>query len=109
MWNKIYIDAGYYYSFYKDFIGYKVGVDLKTAPFVRVGPGTQVYRVAANAQGLITSQGLSIGANYYFTSKMALNTNYSWTVLNLSGEDDQIIPALNTPANKFNIGVSARD
>ena len=109
LWNKIYIDAGYYYSFYKDFIGYKVGVDLKTAPFVRVGPGTQVYRVAANAQGLITSQGLSIGANYYFTSKMALNTNYSWNVLNLSGEDDQIIPAFNTPANKFNIGVSARD
>jgi iron complex outermembrane recepter protein len=109
LWNKIYIDAGYYYSFYRDFIGYKVGVDLKTAPFVRVGPGTQVYRVAANAQGLITSQGLSVGANYYFTTKMALNANYSWNVLNLSGEDDQIIPAFNTPANKFNIGLSARD
>jgi outer membrane receptor protein involved in Fe transport len=109
LWNKIYIDAGYYYSFYRDFIGYKIGVDLKTAPFVRVGPGTQVYRVAANADGLITSQGISVGANYYFTSKMALNANYSWNVLNLSGEDDQIIPAFNTPANKFNIGVSARD
>jgi outer membrane receptor protein involved in Fe transport len=109
LWNKIYIDAGYYYSFYRDFIGYKVGVDLKTAPFVRVGPGTQVYRVAANAEGLITSQGLSVGANYYFTTKMALNANYSWNVLNLSGDDDQIIPAFNTPANKFNIGVSARD
>jgi outer membrane receptor protein involved in Fe transport len=109
LWNKIYIDAGYYYSFYRDFIGYKVGVDLKTAPFVRVGPGTQVYRVAANAEGLITSQGLSVGANYYFTTKMALNANYSWNVLNLSGEDDQIIPAFNTPANKFNIGLSARD
>jgi outer membrane receptor protein involved in Fe transport len=109
LWNKIYIDAGYYYSFYRDFIGYKIGVDLKKADFVRVGPGTQVYRVAANAQGLITSQGLSIGANYYFTSKMALNTNYSWNILNLSGDDEQIIPAFNTPANKFNIGVSARD
>jgi outer membrane receptor protein involved in Fe transport len=109
LWNKIYIDAGYYYSFYRDFIGYKVGVDLKTAPFVRVGPGTQVYRVAANAEGLITSQGLSVGANYYFTTKMALNANYSWNVLNLSGDDDQIIPAFNTPANKFNIGLSARD
>jgi hypothetical protein len=65
--------------------------------------------VAANADGLITSQGISVGANYYFTSKMALNANYSWNVLNLSGEDDQIIPAFNTPANKFNIGVSARD
>jgi outer membrane receptor protein involved in Fe transport len=109
LWNKVYIDAGYYYSFYRDFIGYKVGVDLKTAPFVRVGPGTQAYRVAANANGLITSQGVSVGVNYYFTSKMALNTNYSWNVLNLSGDDDQIIPAFNTPANKFNIGVSARD
>jgi iron complex outermembrane receptor protein len=109
LWNKVYFDAGYYYSFYRDFIGYKVGVDLKAAPFVRVGPGTQAYRVAANADGLITSQGLSIGANYYFTSKMALNTNYSWNVLNLSGDDEQIIPAFNTPANKFNIGISARD
>ena len=109
LWNKVYIDAGYYYSFYRDFIGYKIGVDLIKAPVIRVGPGTQIYRVAANADGLITSQGLSIGANYYFTSKMALNTNYSWNVLNLSGDDEQIIPAFNTPANKFNIGVSARD
>jgi outer membrane receptor protein involved in Fe transport len=109
LWNKIYIDAGYYYSFYRDFIGYKIGVDLKTAPFVRVGPGTQIYRVAANADGLITTQGVSIGANYYFTSKMAINGNYSWNVLNLSGDDDQIIPAFNTPANKFNIGLSGRD
>jgi outer membrane receptor protein involved in Fe transport len=109
LWNKLYVDAGYYYSFYRDFIGYKVGVDLNIAPSVRVGPGTQVYRVAANADGLITSQGFSIGANYYFTTKMALNTNYSWNVLNLSGDDEQIIPAFNTPANKFNIGISARD
>ena len=109
LWNKIYVDAGYYYSFYKDFIGYKVGVDLKEAPFVRVGPGTQAYRVAANADGLITSQGFSIGANYYFASKMAFTSNYSYNTLSLSGADTQIIPAFNTPKNKFNIGISARD
>ncbi len=109
LWNKIFVDAGYYYSFYQDFIGYKIGVDLKIAPFVRVGPGTQVYRVAANANGLITSQGLNAGINYYFTNKMSLNGNYSWNVLNLSGTDDQIIPAFNTPAHKFNIGISGRD
>ena len=109
LWEKVFVDAGYYYSFYHDFIGYKVGVDLKTAPFVRVGPGTQVYRVAANADGLITSQGASIGANYYFAKKMALNANYSYNVLNLSGKDDQIIPAFNTPKNKFNVGLTGRD
>lgn len=109
IFNKIFVDAGYYYSFYTDFIGYKIGVDLKQAPYVRVGPGTQIYRVAANADGLITSQGLSIGLNYYFATKLALNTNYSWNVLNLSGKDDQIIPAFNTPENKFNIGINGRD
>jgi iron complex outermembrane recepter protein len=109
LWNKVYLDAGYYYSFYRDFIGYKIGVDLKTAPFVRVGPGTQAYRVAANAEGLVTSQGASVGFNYFFATKLSFNGNYSWNVLNLSGSDDQIIPAFNTPEHKFNIGFTGRD
>jgi len=110
LWNKVYIDMGYYYSFYTNFIGYKIGVDLKLNPNVS-GPaaGTQVYRIAANADGLITTQGLSIGANYFFAKRVSLNANYSYNILNNQGNDEQIIPAFNTPKNKFNVGVTARD
>jgi outer membrane receptor protein involved in Fe transport len=108
-WDKVYVDIGYYYSFYTDFIGYKIGVDLKRNQFAPVAPGTQAYRVAANAEGLITTQGLSVGTNYYFAKKFALNGNYSWNKLNNLGNDDQIIPAFNTPEHKFNIGIGGRE
>lgn len=112
LWNKLYIDLGYYFSFYNDFIGYKIGVEFDlpnqgtTTP---IPTNVQAYRVAANAKGLITTQGASIGLNYYFHKKMMITTNYSWNQLNLSGEDEQIIPAFNTPLHKTNIGISGRD
>jgi iron complex outermembrane receptor protein len=109
--DRIYIDASYYYSFYTDFIGYNIGVDPffdpTTGSFV---PGkTQAYRIAANATSLVTTQGFSIGSNYYFKKFITINANYSWNKLNLEGTDDPIVPAFNTPEHKFNVGFSGRD
>jgi hypothetical protein len=56
----------------------------------------------------VTTQGFSIGANYYFAKKLTLNGNYSWNKL-VSGDDDPIIPAFNTPEHKYNLGVSGRE
>jgi outer membrane receptor protein involved in Fe transport len=110
LWNKLYVDAGYYFSFYQDFIGFNLGVTFDDArDFGLPATNIQAYRVAANATDMVTTQGFAIGFNYYFHKKYALNGNYSWNRLDLRGSDDPIIPAFNTPEHKFNIGVSARE
>ena len=106
--NKIYVDAGYYYSIYTDFIGYNIGMDLPYTPNNPLIGNFTVYRVAANATEKVTTQGVSIGVNYYFLKNYALTTNYSYNNL-VTGNDDPIIPAFNTPKHKVNIGVNARD
>ena len=104
--DKLFLDATYYYSRYQDFIGFNLGLDVST--FQGSITGQQAFRVAANAEDIVTTQGFSIGSNYYFGQYFALNGNYSWNVLNTQ-TDDPIIPAFNTPEHKFNVGVSGRN
>ncbi len=108
LFDRIYLDAGYYYSIYTDFIGYNLGIDVPIGFFGPEYSRLQVYRVAANSTNTVTTQGLSIGLNYYFANYFMLQGNYSWNQLNTK-VDDPIIPAFNTPGNKFNLGFSARD
>ena len=104
--QSFYFDATYYYSRYTDFIGFNLGLDV--AIFQGSISDQQAYRVAANATDIVTTQGFSIGSNYYFADYFSLNGNYSWNVLNTQ-TDDPIIPAFNTPEHKFNIGLSGRN
>jgi iron complex outermembrane receptor protein len=106
--QSLFIDASYYFTFYEDFIGFNIGLDAQFDPNTQfpVG-GIEVYRVAANAQSTVTTQGVSIGANYFF-DKLSLGGNYSWNVLNKTGADDPIVPAFNTPEHKFNISLTGR-
>ena len=113
LFDKFYIDANYYYSKYTDFIGYKVGVkyqtDTSNGGYNISLPSIQAYRMAANAENIVTTQGASIGLNYYINSNFTLNGNYSWNKLNEKGTEDPIIPAYNTPEHKYNLGFSGRD
>jgi len=104
--EKFYLDGTYYYSFYEDFIGFNLGVDLNFAGSIITGG--QAFRVAANARDRVTTQGFSLGGNYYFGDYFTINGNYSWNVLNTS-TDDPIIPAFNTPEHKYNVGISGRN
>jgi outer membrane receptor protein involved in Fe transport len=106
--DQLFLDATYYYSFYRDFIGYNLGVDATFDRLTGLPSRVQAYRVAANATDQVTTQGFSIGANYYFSNYYVLNGNYSWNKLNTES-DDPIIPAFNTPEHKFNLGVAGRD
>lgn len=109
-WEKVYVDIGYYYSWYQDFIGFNLGVTFDQALDVGLAASNiQAFRVAANATDLVTTQGASIGINYYFHRQFALMGNYSWNRIDLRGSDDPIIPAFNTPEHKYNIGFSGRD
>ena len=103
--QSLFIDAGYYYTSYTNFIGYNIGIDAYIDPINNFPTNIGVYRVAANAKSRVTTQGVAIGLNYYF-KKYALGGNYSWNQLNKKGSDDPIIPAFNTPEHKFNISFS---
>ncbi|MFT5250766.1 MAG: iron complex outermembrane receptor protein [bacterium] len=116
LFNKVYLDANYYYSKYTDFIGYKIGAkfntlidDTITGAYEIAAPSIQAYRMAANAENTVTTQGASIGINYYLHPSYSLNGNYSWNKLNEEGTEDPIIPAYNTPEHKYNLGFSGRD
>jgi outer membrane receptor protein involved in Fe transport len=106
--DKLYVDATYYYSFYRDFIGFNIGVDAAFDQLTGLPARVQAYRVAANARDQVTTQGFSLGSSYYFGQNYVLNGNYSFNQLN-SVSNDPIIPAFNTPKHKYNIGISGRD
>lgn len=107
--EKVYVDAGAYYSEYTNFIGFNIGIDGEFGSTLDFSQPFQVYRYAANSKNKVRTQGLNIGVNYYFYKEHTLNANYSFNKIVKTVEDDPIIPAFNTPKNKFNIGISARD
>lgn len=109
LFGLLYVDASYYHSWYRHFIGYKLGVETDFDQFTGFPRNTQVYRIAANSNDVVTTQGFAIALNYYVGKYFNLTGNYSWNRLDLRGSEDEIIPAFNTPEHKFNLGFSGRD
>jgi outer membrane receptor protein involved in Fe transport len=107
--KNIFVDLAAYYSTYKNFIGYKLGADITELPQYGSIYVNNIYRVATNALDAVTTRGFSIGLNYYFRKYFMLNGNYSYNKLDRGGSTDPLIPAFNTPENKYNLGFSARD
>ena len=106
LFENLYVDMNYYFNSYTNFIGFTTGADIKilqNGPYIK-----DVFRIATNSRETITTQGATIGLNYYMGDHYAINGNYSWNVLNKES-DDPIIPAYNTPEHKFNIGFRGRD
>ncbi len=108
LFEKLWVDAGFYYSWYRDFIGYKIGIRSEFNIF-NFPINTRVLRISSNAQTQVTTQGFSAGANYFMGTYYSVAGNYSWNILNKKGTDDPIIPAFNTPEHKFNLGLSGRN
>lgn len=106
-WDRLYLDASYYYNVYDRFLGFLIGLDVE---FNELGlpSDVQVLRASANAESQVTTQGAAIGLNYYFLNSYQLSGNYTWSKLNTE-TDDEIIPAFNTPEHKFNISFSGRN
>lgn len=106
--RKLYVDAGYYFNWYTNFIGFVTGADIFIDPFLGNPYILDVYRIATNSTEKITTQGFSLGINYYLDNQFTINANYSWNKLNQIN-DDPIIPAYNTPENKFNFGINGKE
>ena len=111
LFKSLFVDLGYYTNTYKDFLGYQLGIKsvIDFNDPLAFPEETVVYRYAANSSTKVRTQGFSIGMNYYLNSKFTLNGNYSFNQLTKVDENDPIIPAYNTPENKFNLGFSGRD
>jgi iron complex outermembrane receptor protein len=109
LFEKIYVDAGYYFNVYNDFLGFNIGIDATFDQTTGIPTSLQVYRYSANSQNQVTTQGAAIGLNYYFKKYFMVAGNYSWNRLNKEFDDDPIIPAFNTPEHKFNLSFSGRD
>jgi len=107
--NKLNIDASAYFSYYQDFIGYKIGFDPIIDYSINYISGGQVYRIATNAETAVTTAGSSIGTNYFFAKNYTAGINYSYNQLNKTNNLDPIIPAFNTPKNKFNLSLSGQN
>ena len=109
LFNSLYVDAGYYYSIYNDFLGFNLGADASFDPATGFPTNIDIFRYAANSINEVTTQGFALGLNYYFGDNYTLAGNYSWNKLNKEFVDDPIIPAFNTPEHKFNISFSGRN
>lgn len=109
LFENTYVDASYYFSSYDDFLGFVIGVESEFDNLTGLPQNVQAYRYAANSTNTVTTQGFSIGLNYYFKKYYMLAGNYSWNKLNKLDVDDPIIPAFNTPEHKYNISISGRD
>jgi outer membrane receptor protein involved in Fe transport len=103
----LFVDVNYYFNYYTNFIGYINGVDIFITP-LNTPIINDVFRIATNSRESITTQGITLGLNYYIGDHYAVNGNYSWNSLRKES-DDPIIPAYNTPENKFNLGFQGRD
>ncbi len=106
LFEKLYVDASYYRSIYDDFIGFNIGLDVALEGGFPVG--VNAFRYSANSTNTVTTQGASIGLNYFLGQYYKVGGNYSWNRLNTQ-IDDPIIPAFNTPEHKFNLSFSARN
>lgn len=103
--ERLFVDGGYYFSRYQDFIGFRFAF---AGDVVFGFPVGNVLRIASNAVDVVTTQGAALGFNYFLKGGYTIGGNYSWNVLNTS-TDDPIVPAYNTPEHKFNVNVAGRD
>ncbi len=110
LFEHLYMDMNYYYSTYHDFIGYRIGADVNVQTNAAL-PITlnNVYRIASNSNDVVTTMGASFGFNYYFSQSFSINGNWSWNELDRHHSNDPLIPAFNTPKNKYNIGFAGND
>ncbi len=108
LFKSLYVDVSAYYSFYQNFIGYKIGVDTDFDAFF-TPINTNVYRMATNSKDIVHTRGVSVQLTYFFKKYYSLNGNYTYNELDRQGSTDPLIPAFNTPRHKFNVGISGRD
>lgn len=107
--KKLFIDASYYYSWYRDFLGFKIGTQVDIDTNFNLVNSAKTYRVTTNSKEIVTTTGFTIGLNYFYKKYLGFAANYSLNRLDKGNANDGIIPAFNTPEHKYNLGINGRD
>ncbi len=115
--KKLFVDASYYQSVYKDFIG---GLTI-VVPTAALAPGLPAesgllsgaaragYSRPANSSSDITVSGFSVSANYALPKGFSLGGNFASNQLNDFVVTSEVqYPGFNTPKNRFNINFGKR-
>ncbi len=119
--NALLIDAGYYYSTYRDFILNQVVISPQSpvadaggsinpaAAADLLGGKSQAYQLYTNDADRVSIQGVALGLGYSLPGGYLLSGNGTWSDFNLGDADPNHIPAFNTPRYKTNLGLSHRN
>lgn len=112
----LYLDAVYYNSVYRDFIGITKVVKPRTSPqtnlFVaasQVNKSAQndVYFAHVNSHELVGIQGASLGYKWLMPMGSILSGNITWSDIR-SDTNDPVAPGFNTPGFKSNLSLQNR-
>ncbi|TYZ14173.1 TonB-dependent receptor plug domain-containing protein [Hymenobacter lutimineralis] len=118
---NLYLDASYFRSTYKDFIGvsYLVsrpdGSEPTPAEFdagylsafrATSASAPRIISLARNNAQPVRTQGATVGLTYYLSKAVNLTGNYSLNVLDRSNLPAGFRTFFNTPKHKYNLGVN---
>ncbi|MFN4146419.1 MAG: TonB-dependent receptor [Runella sp.] len=117
----LYVDLSYYRSVYNNFIGTlrfygredglaPTGVPLPTASGDFLKPASdrtrgRLIQTWVNAERKVRTQGLLASVEYFYSKKLHLNANYTYSQIN-EADVPGLILGFNTPTHKWNIGAS---
>jgi iron complex outermembrane receptor protein len=118
--DKLSLDANYYFSRYRDFIGQvrliantdgsrptlaQLGASaVSPAPFQTSAQVTRVIQVQANAAQEVRSSGGLVALTYAALPALNLTANYTLSILDASNLPDGFQSYYNTPKHKYNLG-----
>lgn len=106
--RNIMIDANYYYSQYKDFIGGQiVAIDHSTTHQGNQVNAGSLYSLYTNSTKEVKSQGFGLGITYNLPRNFEFNGNYNYADLN-ADESADFRAGFNTPQNRFSVGIANR-
>jgi outer membrane receptor protein involved in Fe transport len=106
--NKLFIDAGFYYNKYTDFMAQVEAYIPKTnnADSFPISLITRAlhdrYRLWTNSQTTVYNYGASLGIRYNLTAKYSLVANTTYAKLDRKETNDGLEDGFNTPAWIFN-------
>lgn len=117
--KKLFVDAYYYYSVYRDFIGAVIllqptasvspalGLPLSSGVFT--GGTRRVFSAPANSSERITASGWAVGLNYALPKGYGLSGNVANNTLNNFTPTDELqTSGFNTPKYRWNLGFTKR-
>lgn len=115
--ENLFTDVTYYHNRYRDFqaninIAHVLEGDVHNTSGVSdiVNGQFKVFQLDGNANGLVTSHGLTLGLDYALPRGFRLGGSYSYASFKLDkGTNPALIPGFNTPEHRFKLSFSNRN